>query len=56
MGILNNLKEKWYMYDMIIANMLAGNSIIEPTKQLDNTKIAISFSNIASESQISKYF
>lgn len=49
-------KEKLSMYDMIIANLIAGNSIIEPTVKLDRTQIAIGFSNIASESQITKYF
>lgn len=49
-------REKLAMYDMILANMIAGNSIIEPTEQLDNSKISIGFSNIASESIISKYF
>lgn len=49
-------KEKLDMYDMIIANILAGKSIIEPDKRLDNSEIAIGFSNIASETQISKYY
>lgn len=49
-------KEKLAMYDMILANTVAGNSIIEPTEQLDNSKISIGFSTIASESIISKYF
>lgn len=48
--------EKLDMYDMILANLLAGKSIIEPSEHLDNSQIAIGFSNIASETQISKYF
>lgn len=44
------------MYDMILANMIAGNSLIEPTEKLDNSQISIAFSNIASETHISKYF
>lgn len=48
--------EKLAMYDMIIANLIAGESIIEPDKHLDNSQIQIGFSNIASETQISKYF
>lgn len=49
-------QEKIDMYDMIIANLLAGSSIIEPEYRLDNSQIAIGFSNIASERVISKYF
>ena len=50
------LKEKIDMYEMIIANLIAGNSIIEPSKRLGNSNIHIGFSNISSESQITKYF
>lgn len=50
------LIEKIDMYDMIIANIIAGKSIIEPKERLDSTQIAIGFSNIASETQITKYF
>lgn len=50
------LKEKLDMYDMIIANLIAGDSIIEPGKQLDNSQLAIGFSNISSAEQITKYF
>lgn len=53
---LNKRKDKIDMYDMIIANLLAGKSIIEPSKHLDNSQLAIGFSNIASETQISKFF
>jgi hypothetical protein len=49
-------KEKLDMYDMIIANLLAGNAIIEPTERLDNSQLAIGFSNISSDEQLSKYF
>lgn len=55
-GFIEKVKEKLNMYDMIIANIIAGKSIIEPDKKLDNTEIAIGFSNIASESTITKYF
>lgn len=50
------LKEKLDMYDMIIANMIAGNSLIEPTKTLQDTEVAIGFSNISSSTYISKIF
>ena len=50
------LKEKLDMYDMIIANLIAGKSIIEPSVHLDNSQLAIGFSNISSETQVSKYF
>lgn len=49
-------REKRDMYDMILANLIAGNSIIEPDEELDNSKISIGFSNISSETIISKYF
>lgn len=49
-------KEKADMYDMIIANLYAGNAIIEPTVKLDNSQLAIGFSNISSEEQLTKYF
>lgn len=52
----SKLAEKLDMYDMIIANLLAGKSIIEPTEHLDNSQIAIGFSNVSSENQISKYY
>lgn len=52
----DKIKEKIDMYDMIIANLVAGKSIIEPVEKLDSEQIAIGFSNIASESQITKYF
>jgi hypothetical protein len=50
------LREKLDMYDMIIANLIAGNSIIEPSQKLDNSQLAIGFSNISSEEQLTKYF
>ena len=56
MGIVSNIKEKLQMYDMIISNLIAGNSIIEPEEKLDNSKIYIDFSSISSEYQLSKFF
>ena len=53
---LSKLKEKLDMYDMIIANLYAGTSIVEPDIQLDNAHIDIGFSSIASETHITKYF
>lgn len=50
------LHDKLDMYDMIIANLLAGKAIIAPTQRLGNSNICIGFSNISSESQITKYF
>ena len=52
----SKFKEKLDMYDMIVANLIAGNAIIEPSQSLDNTQLCIGFSNISSEDQISKYF
>lgn len=50
------LAEKKDMYDMIIANIMAGNSIIEPTVKLGGANVHIGFSDVASETHISKYF
>ena len=50
------LREKIDMYDMIVANTVAGNSIIEPEQELDNSKIAIGFSSLSSETMIAKYY
>ena len=44
------------MYDMIIANLYSGSSIVEPDTDLDKTHIDIGFSNITSEKYIIKYF
>ena len=49
-------KEKLDMYDMILANLIAGNSLIEPSQKLNNSQIAIGFSNISSADYITKYF
>ncbi|MBR1453263.1 MAG: DUF87 domain-containing protein [Lachnospiraceae bacterium] len=50
------LHEKLEMYDMIIANLIAGNAIIPPDKHIGDKNIQIGFSNISSDTQISKYF
>lgn len=52
----SKFKEKLDMYDMIVANLIAGKSIMPPTEHLGNSNIHIGFSDIASDSQISKYF
>jgi len=52
----SKLAEKLDMYDMIIANLIAGTSIIEPNIKLNNSQIAVGFSNISSEAQLTKYF
>lgn len=49
-------REKIDMYDMIVANLIAGNSIIEPTQELTNSQLHIGFSNISSQTHITKYF
>lgn len=53
---MSKRQEKIDMYDMIIANLIAGNSIIEPTAKLDNSQLSIGFSNISSDTQLTKYF
>lgn len=53
---VSKFRDKLAMYDMIIANLIAGKSIIQPSVHLDNTQIAAGFSSIASETAITKYF
>lgn len=48
--------EKIDMYDMIMANILAKNSIMEPTQKLDSSQLAIGFNSISSDTQLMKYF
>lgn len=55
-GLLVKIKEKLEMYDMIIANILAGDAVIEPENKLDKSAIDIGFSNISSATHITKYF
>jgi len=52
----SKLREKIGMYDMMVANLLSGKAIIEPTVELDSSEIAVGFNNISSKNQISKYF
>ena len=52
----HTLRERIDMYDMLISNIIAGNSIIEPSVVLDNSKLSIGFSNLASETTLTKYF
>lgn len=52
----SKITEKLDMYDMILSSLIAGKSIIEPTVKLDNSQLAIGFSNIASDEQLTKYF
>lgn len=54
--VMKKLKEIYDMYDMILANMIAGTSIIEPSGNMDGKSLAVGFSNIASKNTISKYF
>lgn len=49
-------KEKLDMYDMILANLLAGNSIITPDKPLDKASLHIGFSTLSTETTVTKYF
>lgn len=51
-----SIKEKIEMYDMILANLIAGSSIIEPSMKLDRSQIHIGFSDISSQNQMTKYF
>lgn len=50
------LREKLDMYDMILACIFSGNSIIEPDTHLDNRQIAIGFNGIASSTTVTKYY
>lgn len=53
---IDTLKEKAEMYDMILANFIAGNDIIEPSSKLGASEIEIMFNSVASETEISRYF
>lgn len=53
---MSKRKEKRDMYDMIIASLIEGTSIIEPDNKLTNSQIEVGFSNISSEIQLTKYF
>ena len=53
---LHKWAEKLDMYDMIIANLIAGKAIIPPSKKIGNSNLNIGFSQISTESQLSKYF
>lgn len=55
-GKKSKFKDKLAMYDMIIANLIAGKAIIQPSQRLNNSQLAIGFSNIASETHITKYY
>lgn len=48
--------QKGEMYDMMMANLMSKDAIIEPETPLDNSQLAIGFSNISSENQITKYY
>lgn len=52
----SKLAEKIDMYDMIIANLIAGNSIIDTEVPLDNSQLAVGFSSVSSETHLTKYF
>ena len=52
----SKLAEKLDMYDMILANLYAGSSIIDIDRTLDRSHIDIGFSNITSEKLVIKYF
>ena len=49
------LREKIDMYDMILANLIEGNSVIEPNESIDNSHIHIGFSSITSKTSMFKY-
>ena len=49
-------KEKIDMYDMMLANLVAGEDVIEPEGFLDISKINIGYSELSSETMIAKYF
>lgn len=52
---LSKRRELLDMYDMILANLLAKKSIIEPQQPLGQDQIQIGFQNISSETQLTKY-
>ena len=44
------------MYDYLLANLLSGTSIIEPTINLTDRDISVGYNTVASKSEISKYY
>jgi hypothetical protein len=44
------------MYDNLVSNLLAKDVVIEPNVNLDNSRISIGYSSLASENSISKYY
>ena len=54
--IIDNIKEKINMYDMLAANLLERKSILVPKEKLDNSQIKIGFSSLSSDTHYSKYF
>ena len=54
--MFNRIKKRIQMYDLFLANLASGDSVIGPEVKLDNSKISVGFSNIASENFIYKYF
>lgn len=50
------LRERLDMYDMILANAYAKDSVIEPDVVLDNSQISVGFSSVTSATQMSKYY
>ena len=54
--LLDKIKETLSVYDVVIANLIAGKAIIEPDKSLKYDEISVGFSNICSRDSVSKYF
>lgn len=44
------------MYDDLIGNLIARDTIIEPSVNLDNSRISVGYNSVASEESISKYY
>lgn len=54
--MFETLKDKLKMYDGMLANFVAKNTIVEPEETLSNQQIRIGFSTVSSATRIFKYF
>lgn len=50
------IKDKITMYDMLIANLYAGDDIIEPPNKLGASEVEVMYNGVASETEIIRWF
>lgn len=54
--IKNHYKELINMYDYLIANIIKGSSIVEPSYDLGNDNLDIGYDSVGSSTHMSKYY